>query len=67
MWLGLLVSEFVVSWLLFVLGVSGNALQGLRSRLSDPTNALQSWDSALVNPCTWFHVTCDSKNHVTRL
>ncbi|XP_034927848.1 uncharacterized protein [Populus alba] len=45
----------------------GNALQALRSRLSDPTNALQSWDPALVNPCTWFHVTCDSKNHVTRL
>ncbi|KAG6761321.1 hypothetical protein POTOM_034536 [Populus tomentosa] len=67
MWLGLLVSELVVSWLLFVWGVSGNALQGLRSRLSDPTNALQSWDPALVNPCTWFHVTCDSKNHVTRL
>uniref|UniRef100_A0A6M2EXG7 Uncharacterized protein n=1 Tax=Populus davidiana TaxID=266767 RepID=A0A6M2EXG7_9ROSI len=45
----------------------GNALQALRSRLSDPTNALQSWDPALVSPCTWFHVTCDSKNHVTRL
>jgi len=67
MWLGLLVSEYVVSWLLFVLGVSGNALQALRSRLSDPTNALQSWDPALVSPCTWFHVTCDSNNHVTRL
>ncbi|KAH6773103.1 Leucine-rich repeat family protein [Perilla frutescens var. hirtella] len=45
----------------------GNALHALRSRLSDPTNVLQSWDPTLVNPCTWFHVTCDSNNHVVRL
>ncbi|KAF8404914.1 hypothetical protein HHK36_009809 [Tetracentron sinense] len=45
----------------------GNALNALRSRLSDPTNVLQSWDPTLVNPCTWFHVTCDSNNHVIRL
>ncbi|XVE49300.1 hypothetical protein DITRI_Ditri01bG0071900 [Diplodiscus trichospermus] len=45
----------------------GNALHSLRSRLSDPTSVLQSWDPTLVNPCTWFHVTCDSNNHVIRL
>ncbi|XP_016446086.1 uncharacterized protein LOC107771258 isoform X2 [Nicotiana tabacum] len=45
----------------------GNALHALRSRLSDPTNVLQSWDPTLVNPCTWFHITCDSNNHVIRL
>ncbi|KAL8209249.1 hypothetical protein R6Q57_008661 [Mikania cordata] len=45
----------------------GNALHGLRSKLSDPKNVLQSWDPTLVNPCTWFHVTCDSNNHVLRL
>lgn len=45
----------------------GNALHALRRRLSDPTNVLQSWDPTLVNPCTWFHVTCDSNNHVIRL
>ncbi|KAF5733193.1 putative leucine-rich repeat family protein [Tripterygium wilfordii] len=45
----------------------GNALHALRSRFSDPTNVLQSWDPTLVNPCTWFHVTCDSNNHVIRL
>ncbi|XP_054778502.1 leucine-rich repeat protein 2-like [Prosopis cineraria] len=45
----------------------GTALNALRSRLSDPHNILQSWDPTLVNPCTWFHVTCDSNNHVTRL
>ncbi|KAF9621810.1 hypothetical protein IFM89_028248 [Coptis chinensis] len=45
----------------------GNALHTLRTRLSDPNNVLQSWDPTLVNPCTWFHVTCDSSNHVIRL
>ncbi|XP_027361266.1 leucine-rich repeat protein 2-like [Abrus precatorius] len=45
----------------------GNALHALRSKLSDPNNVLQSWDPTLVNSCTWFHVTCDSNNHVIRL
>jgi len=45
----------------------GEALHVLRTRLHDPTNVLQSWDPTLVNPCTWFHVTCDDKNHVIRL
>lgn len=45
----------------------GNALHALRSRFSDPLNVLQSWDPSLVNPCTWFHVTCDSNNRVIRL
>ncbi|KAI3695603.1 hypothetical protein L1987_78601 [Smallanthus sonchifolius] len=45
----------------------GNALHGLRTKFSDPKNVLQSWDPTLVNPCTWFHVTCDSNNHVIRL
>jgi hypothetical protein len=47
--------------------VSGNALHALRSRFNDATNVLQSWDPTLVNPCTWFHVTCDANNHVIRL
>ncbi|KAI4375953.1 hypothetical protein MLD38_013762 [Melastoma candidum] len=45
----------------------GDALHALRSRLSDPNNVLQSWDPTLVNPCTWFHVSCDSDGHVVRL
>ncbi|CAM8904285.1 unnamed protein product [Rhodiola kirilowii] len=45
----------------------GNALYAFRVRLSDPQNVLQSWDPTLVNPCTWFHVTCDANNHVVRL
>ncbi|GAA0172591.1 transmembrane signal receptor [Lithospermum erythrorhizon] len=45
----------------------GDALYGMRSNLGDPNNVLQSWDPTLVNPCTWFHVTCNSENSVTRL
>ncbi|XP_027917130.1 BRASSINOSTEROID INSENSITIVE 1-associated receptor kinase 1-like isoform X2 [Vigna unguiculata] len=33
----------------------------------DPNNVLQSWDSTLVNPCTWFHVTCNNDNSVIRV
>ncbi|KAJ0717812.1 putative transferase [Helianthus annuus] len=39
----------------------------MRRSVKDPTNVLQSWDPTLVDPCTWFHVTCDSENRVTRL
>ncbi|CAI9093120.1 OLC1v1028539C1 [Oldenlandia corymbosa var. corymbosa] len=45
----------------------GDALYALRSGLNDPDNVLQSWDPTLVDPCTWFHVTCDVDGHVTRL
>nr|GLL45562.1 hypothetical protein DCAR_021841 [Ipomoea trifida] len=45
----------------------GDALSNLKSNLLDPNNVLQSWDATLVNPCTWFHVTCDSENSVTRV
>ncbi|KAK7308102.1 hypothetical protein VNO77_41698 [Canavalia gladiata] len=45
----------------------GNALHAFRSRLHDPNNVLQSWDPTLVDSCTWFHVTCDTNNHVTRI
>ncbi|KAK1583620.1 hypothetical protein Q3G72_025610 [Acer saccharum] len=27
----------------------------------------QSWDPTLVNPCTWFHVTCNNDNSVIRV
>lgn len=58
---------FLVFKSFVLVGCVGNALHALRTRLSDPNNVLQSWDPTLVNPCTWFHVTCDSNNHVTRL
>ncbi|XP_071698609.1 leucine-rich repeat protein 2-like [Rutidosis leptorrhynchoides] len=70
-------SFFIFSILLLLLLLSstpvlctnseGNALHALRTKLIDPKNVLQSWDPTLVNPCTWFHVTCDSNNHVIRL
>ncbi|KAK4766350.1 hypothetical protein SAY87_007992 [Trapa incisa] len=47
--------------------VEGDALNALKNNLVDPNNVLQSWDPTLVNPCTWFHVTCDSDNKVTRV
>ncbi|CAL5377760.1 unnamed protein product [Camellia sinensis] len=45
----------------------GDALNALKTNLADPNNVLQSWDATLVNPCTWFHVTCNSENSVTRV
>ncbi|XP_075512638.1 leucine-rich repeat protein 1-like isoform X2 [Primulina tabacum] len=45
----------------------GDALNAWKSSLSDPNGVLQSWDPTLVNPCTWFHVTCNSENSVTRV
>ncbi|ESR52072.1 hypothetical protein CICLE_v10033830mg [Citrus x clementina] len=44
-----------------------DALYTWRTTLSDPNNVLQSWDPTLVNPCTWFHVTCNSENSVIRV
>ncbi|CAL4964137.1 unnamed protein product [Urochloa decumbens] len=45
----------------------GDALYALRRSLADPRGVLQSWDPTLVNPCTWFHVTCNRDNRVTRV
>nr|GEW50786.1 brassinosteroid insensitive 1-associated receptor kinase 1-like [Tanacetum cinerariifolium] len=45
----------------------GDALNAFKIRLTDPANVLQSWDPTLVNPCTWFHVTCNSENSVSRV
>ncbi|CAJ1971189.1 unnamed protein product [Sphenostylis stenocarpa] len=45
----------------------GDSLYTLKRSLSDPDNVLQSWDPTLVSPCTWFHVTCNQDNRVTRV
>ncbi|KAJ6944008.1 leucine-rich repeat protein 1-like [Populus alba x Populus x berolinensis] len=47
--------------------LEGDALYALRRAVKDPGHVLQSWDPNLVDPCTWFHVTCDGDNRVTRL
>ncbi|KAL5762520.1 hypothetical protein ACOSP7_018784 [Xanthoceras sorbifolium] len=51
----------------FFSGETGDALYSWKSNLTDPNNVLQSWDPTLVNPCTWFHVTCNGENSVTRV
>ncbi|KAE8646755.1 LRR receptor kinase BAK1 [Cucumis sativus] len=45
----------------------GDALAAWKAQLVDPNSVLQSWDPTLVNPCTWFHITCDSNNFVVRV
>ncbi|KAL2652903.1 hypothetical protein R1flu_021031 [Riccia fluitans] len=58
----------VVGFLPYVFAdYQGHALFSLRRNLKDPENVLQSWDPTLVNPCTWFHVTCNSENQVVRV
>lgn len=47
--------------------LEGDGLYAFRHSLTDPDNVLDSWDPTLVNPCTWFHITCNQDNHVTRL
>ncbi|VFQ88840.1 unnamed protein product [Cuscuta campestris] len=44
-----------------------DSLKALSDNLVDPNNVLESWDSSLVNPCTWFHVTCNTNNNVIRI
>ncbi|XAR49433.1 Non-specific serine/threonine protein kinase [Bertholletia excelsa] len=45
----------------------GDALNTLKVGLNDPNNVLQSWNPKHVNPCTWYHVTCNNYNSVTRV
>ncbi|KAL1813431.1 hypothetical protein ACET3Z_023496 [Daucus carota] len=47
--------------------IEGDSLYAFRHSLTDPDNVLDSWDPTLVNPCTWFHITCNQDNHVTRV
>ncbi|KAL8136909.1 hypothetical protein V2J09_002910 [Rumex salicifolius] len=64
----LLVALLVFNFSFTVFGnVEGDALSALRNALNDPTGVLTSWDSSLVNPCTWFHITCNNDNSVTRV
>ncbi|GFP78986.1 somatic embryogenesis receptor kinase 2 [Phtheirospermum japonicum] len=39
-------------------------LNNISTNLQDPNNVLVSWDNSTVNPCSWFHVTCDANNVV---
>eukprot|EP01018_Ginkgo_biloba_P005464 Gb_24615 [translate_table: standard] len=44
-----------------------DALIAFKNAVTDNGNTLGTWDPNLVDPCTWFHVTCNSDNSVTRL
>ncbi|KAJ4950676.1 hypothetical protein NE237_027508 [Protea cynaroides] len=69
------ITTWVLLWLVLVFhpltricaNTEGDALHALRTNLEDPNNVLQSWDPTLVNPCTWFHVTCNNDNSVIRV
>lgn len=50
-----------------LLWLPGDILYQQRTAWKDPNNVLQSWDPTLVNPCTWFHVTCNNDNSVIRV
>ncbi|KAG9136828.1 hypothetical protein Leryth_004583 [Lithospermum erythrorhizon] len=45
----------------------GDALNAFKTNVIDPNNALISWDPALVNPCTYAHITCNTHNSVSRV
>ncbi|KAL1547057.1 Somatic embryogenesis receptor kinase 1, variant 2 [Salvia divinorum] len=66
-----LMERWSVVWLILVVHISANieseALHSLRTNLQDPNNELKTWDASLVNPCTWFHVTCNDDFIVERL
>ncbi|MBA0626568.1 hypothetical protein Godav_004219 [Gossypium davidsonii] len=62
-----LISVLLHPFWLISANVEGDALHSLRTNLNDPNNVLQSWDPTLVNPCTWFHVTCNNDNSVIRV
>ncbi|KAG6413144.1 hypothetical protein SASPL_125846 [Salvia splendens] len=44
-----------------------DALNAFRQSLTDPDKVLENWDPNLVSPCTWFHVTCNEDDRVTRV
>ncbi|KAJ0971208.1 hypothetical protein J5N97_019167 [Dioscorea zingiberensis] len=47
--------------------LEGDILHAQKLAWEDPNNVLKSWDPTLVNPCTWYHVTCNKDNSVIRL
>lgn len=51
----------------FLFPKTGDALHAWKTQMVDPNGVLQSWDPTLVNPCTWYHVSCNNNNSVTRV
>ncbi|KAG0620457.1 hypothetical protein M758_4G217400 [Ceratodon purpureus] len=44
-----------------------DALIAFRNNLINPPDRIKNWDAGLTNPCTFFHITCDDENKVTRM
>uniref|UniRef100_A0A0D9XSE6 Leucine-rich repeat-containing N-terminal plant-type domain-containing protein n=1 Tax=Leersia perrieri TaxID=77586 RepID=A0A0D9XSE6_9ORYZ len=62
-----LFTGFLAFAMLVSCNTEGDILYKQRQELKDINNVLQSWDPTLVNPCTWFHVTCNNDNSVIRV
>jgi len=65
--LALLVTGLLALATLASCNTEGDILFTQRQAWKDPNNVLESWDPTLVNPCTWFHVTCSNDNSVIRV
>lgn len=71
----LLVTTFAFFWFIFasynlssVYGKSEvDVLSAFSSQLQDPNNVFTSWDTSLVTPCTWFHITCNNAKSVIHI
>lgn len=65
------ISSVLLLVFLPILRISANvevdALYIFKTNMEDPNNVLQSWDPTFANPCTWFHVTCNLNNSVSRV
>lgn len=66
-WIAVLVAVVVASLAPVAANEEGDALMALRQGVTDPDGVLASWDPSLVNPCTWFHVSCNDDNRVDRM
>ncbi|XP_050204940.1 leucine-rich repeat protein 1-like [Mercurialis annua] len=44
-----------------------DALLVLKGSLTDPNGLLNNWDPSSLDPCLWFHVTCNAQKQVTQL
>ncbi|XP_059435241.1 leucine-rich repeat protein 1-like [Corylus avellana] len=70
-----MVSPISLVSLVFVVAIASvdcnievDALYAWKTNLVDPNGVLDNWDPTFVNPCDWYHVTCDvDDDSVTRV
>ncbi|CAN6363017.1 unnamed protein product [Urochloa humidicola] len=63
----ILVTSLLALAILATCNTEGDILYKQRTVWRDTYNVLESWDPTLVNPCTWFHITCNNDNSVIRV